>query len=149
MSGLSVDCLFIEALRGDAALMDTIGDRLYDTAIPMPDEDAANAPVPYVIVSLEGVANTAETKDDGTEGLYDTATVRVKVAAQSREALAGLAETCRCAIRRYVETAQENADTPIQDYSFSAEGVQYDAMKPCHWQDLTYHCETLNTYDYE
>ena len=32
-----------------------------------------------------------------------------------------------------------------QDYTFTADAVQYDSMKPCYWQVLHYQCAMYNT----
>ena len=35
-------------------------------------------------------------------------------------------------------------ETPVEDYQFSAEAVQYDSLKPCYWQALVYQCDVIN-----
>ena len=49
---LITDAIFVKALRSNAALIAQLpaGD-VYNTAIALPDEDADNAPLPYIIVS--------------------------------------------------------------------------------------------------
>jgi hypothetical protein len=70
--------------------MQTIDGRLYSTAIPMPDEDAENVPVPYIIVSFNGLNNEGTTKDDPFEGDTDVVQIGVEVTAVNREQLAEL-----------------------------------------------------------
>ncbi|MBQ5756867.1 MAG: hypothetical protein IIV88_06385 [Erysipelotrichaceae bacterium] len=62
---LQTDIIFVKALRANADLMKQLaaGD-VYNTAIALPDEDLDNAPLPYVIVSFDGLTNDVETKDD-------------------------------------------------------------------------------------
>ncbi|MBR7125988.1 MAG: hypothetical protein IKC86_05225, partial [Prevotella sp.] len=63
MSSLATDSIFIAAIRSDADIMQEIGGRIYSTAIPLPDEDADNVPVPYIIVTFDGLTNDQTTKD--------------------------------------------------------------------------------------
>ena len=62
---LLTDIIFVKALRADENLMAQLpaGD-VYNTAIALPDEDLDNAPLPYIIVSFDGLTNDVETKDD-------------------------------------------------------------------------------------
>ena len=53
--GLLTDKIFFEALKADTTFMQAIGNRLYGTAIPMPDENADKVPVPYAIVTFDGL----------------------------------------------------------------------------------------------
>ena len=68
---LATDSIFIAAIQSNPALVERIGGRLYGTAIPLPDEDADNVPVPYVIVTFDGLNNDADTKDCSYESDYD------------------------------------------------------------------------------
>ena len=63
---LATDSIFIAAIQSNTELMEALGyeapeeeyegrpGRLYGTAIPLPDEDADNTPVPYIIVTFDG-----------------------------------------------------------------------------------------------
>ena len=55
---LQNDIIFVKALRANADLMAQLaaGD-VYNTAIAMPDEDLDNAPLPYAIVTFDGLTN--------------------------------------------------------------------------------------------
>jgi hypothetical protein len=55
--------------------------------------------------------------------------------------LAALASAVRSTIHSYM--LEQTSD--IEDYQFSAEGVQYDQYKPCYWQTLRYQCDVLNS----
>lgn len=139
---LHTDIAFHRALSANTALMQIAGQRIYNTAIPLPDEDLPNVPVPYIIVTFDGLTNDAGSKDDPFEGDSDTVTIGVEVTATSRAALADLMQTVRDTIHDYfVERGDVETDIP-DDYQLSASAVQYDAMKPCFWQMLTYQCDT-------
>jgi len=122
-----------------ASLPDSIA-RLYCTAIPLPDEDAENVPVPYVIVTFDGLTNDQGTKDDRYESEYDTVNIGVEVTARNINELHDLTQMVRDTILSYL---REN-DTAIMDYNFAAQQIQFDSLKPCYWQVLTYQCDVEN-----
>lgn len=135
---LTADKVFFDALKGDDQLMDAIGGRLYSTAIPLPDDDADNVPVPYVIVTFDGLSNDAQSKDD-YEGDYDLVNIGVEIAAADRASLGALAGMVRRSVHDYIAGEE---DEVILDYSFTAQGVNFDSLKPCFWQKLVYQCDT-------
>ena len=137
---LATDSIFVSALSSNSLFMGKIGRRLYSTAIPLPDEDADNVPVPYVIVTFDGLNNEQTTKDDPFESEDDRVSIGIEVCAKNRTQLANLTQSVRSIVHDYM---REN-DTPIDDYQFSADAVQYDSMKPCFWQTLRYQCDVLN-----
>ena len=119
--------------------MQEIGGRIYSTAIPLPDEDADNVPVPYIIVTFDGLTNDQTTKDS-LEANTDTVNIGVEITAGSRADLARLTTAVCSQIRSYMENAIDDPLTPY-DYQFTADPVQYDAEKPCYWQTLRYQCD--------
>ena len=145
---LATDSIFITALQSNGDLMEALGydpetgepARLYCTAIPLPDEDADNVPVPYVIVTFDGLTNDQGTKDDRYESEYDTVNIGVEVTARNINELHDLTQMVRDTILSYI---REN-DTAITDYNFAAQQIQFDSLKPCYWQMLTYQCEVEN-----
>ena len=143
---LLTDIIFVKALRADKNLMAQLpaGD-VYNTAIALPEEDLDNAPLPYVIVSFDGLTNDVETKDDPYEGDSDNVTISIEIAAKTRPELGQLAEAVRHQVHDYFVEADPNDDgydlVPL-DYQFSAQAVNYDSLKPCYWQTLTYQCDT-------
>lgn len=147
---LQTDIIFVAAIKSDDDLLRQLkaGD-VYNTAIALPDEEADNAPVPYVIVAQGEVVNGQTTKDD-YESDTDSVTITIEVAAKTRPELAALANRIRKAVRRYFQNASEGDDdfdmVPI-DYQFSAKPVTYDPLKPCYWMELTYQCEVYTNLD--
>ena len=175
--GLFTDKIFFEALKADTTFMQDIGNRLYGTAIPMPDENADKVPVPYAIVTFDGMNNTDTTKDDPYEGGMDHVNIGIELAAKTREELGALAVQVRqivheqfAWVKHYAELRDANdealetsdnfrlwvmrdfddiyADIPFGT-TFSADAVQYDPWKPCFWQTLRYQCEVDNPIDDE
>ena len=143
---LETDSIFIAAISSNAELMAELGRtskkpaRLYSTAIPLPDDKADNEPVPFVIVSLDGLTNDQTTKDDPYESDSDQVNIGIMVAASNRAKLATLAKMIRDTVHQYM---MDN-ETLVEDYQFSAEAVQYDSLKPCYWQALVYQCDVIN-----
>ena len=142
---LATDSIFIAAIQSNPALVERIGGRLYGTAIPLPDEDADNVPVPYVILTFDGLNNDADTKDCSYESDYDRVNIGVEVTARNINELHDLTQMVRDTILSYI---REN-DTAITDYNFAAQQIQFDSLKPCYWQVLTYQCEVYNLNDDE
>lgn len=123
--------------------------RIYNTSIPVPDEDLDNVPVPYIIVKFDGMTNDQSTKDD-YEGDTDTVTVSIEVTATTRKQLAKLMKMIREAVHDYFvnytppndDSEDDMSDEVPIDYLISASEVNYDAWKPCMFQTMTYQCDT-------
>lgn len=149
---LATDSIFTTALQSNSDLMATLGyvaptltdkgkpARLYGTAIPLPDEDADNVPVPYVIVTFDGLNNDAGTKDDRYESEYDRVNIGIEVVGKTLEDLHGLTQMVRDTILTYFRATE----TVVEDYTFTADAIQYDSLKPCYWQVLSYQCDVRN-----
>ena len=156
---LATDSIFVSALKSNSDLLEKLTEsidddgttvidetpRLYGTAIGLPDDDADNVPVPYVIVTFDGLTNDQGTKDDRYESEYDTVNIGVEVTAKTLDDLHDLTQMVRDTILSYLRTN----DTAIMDYNFAAQQIQYDSLKPCYWQVLTYQCDVVNTHDDE
>ena len=154
---LATDSIFTTALQSNSDLMAKLGyvaptltdkgkpARLYGTAIPLPDEDLDNVPVPYVIVTFDGLNNDAGTKDDSYESECDRVNIGVEVTGKTIDDLHELTQELRDTILSYF---RENK-TAVSDYTFSADAIQYDSLKPCYWQTLRYQCEVYNLNDDE
>lgn len=145
---LLTDIVFVKALRSNEELMAQLpaGD-VYNTAIALPEEDADNAPLPYIIVSFDGMQNVDETKDDRYEGTEDKVQIGITVAADTRPQLGAIMTAIRSTIKEYFSEnygSDEDEDfalIPI-DVSLSASPVQFDSLKPCYWQSFNYNCDT-------
>ena len=147
---LATDTIFIQALQSNQTLMSYLSEgseqpRLYGTAIPMPDEDADNTPVPYIIVTFDGLSNDDTNKDDPYESDEDRVNIGIELTAKNLEELHNLSQTVRDTIYQYM---MENK-TDVDDYTFTAQAIQYDSLKPCYWQVLNYQCDTKRDIEYE
>ena len=143
---LLTDIIFVKAIRSNSALMAKLpAGNVYNTSITMPDVDLDNAPVPYIIVSFDGLQNDDFTKDCSYEGSTDKVQIGVEIAAQTRQQLSEIATDVRNTIREFFENlpdSDEDYELLPLDYRFTAHGVQYDPDKPCFWQVLNYQCDT-------
>lgn len=143
---LITDKVFYNALRSNAALMTQVGGRIESTSIPVPDEDFLNEPVPYIIITFDGLQNEGFTKDNDFEGNTDKVQVSIEVAAQSRDELGQIMTDIRHRIIEYFEDTEGHAwddyEYVPQNYTFSASPVGYNPEKPCYYQTLTYNCDT-------
>jgi hypothetical protein len=141
--GLSTDSIFIYALSASEDIMQAVDGRLYGTAIPLPDEEADNVPVPYIIVTFNGLNNVDETKDDMYESDYDSVNIGIEVIGKTLGHLHDLTEMVRNVIHQYFV----QNDTPVEGYQFSAQPIIFDSEKPGYWQVLNYQCEVRNIED--
>ena len=144
---LATDSIFIAAIKASHTIMNQIGGRLYSTSIPLPDEDVDNVPVPYVIVTFDGLNNEQTTKDDPFESEDDKVTIGIEVCARNRAELSLLAQRIRVQVHTYMLSLLAEENPAITDYVMGADAVQYDSMKPCYWQTLRYVCDVTNTFD--
>ena len=139
---LQTDRIFFDILSSNTTLMQTLSNRLYNTAIPEPDEQAANVPAPYVIITFDGFTNGQDTKDS-YEGRLDNVSVSILIVAKDREQLADLVDAIRTTIEGYLEEATESDpdfDELPEDYQLSGSQINYDPDKKASYTTLTYAC---------
>lgn len=139
---LQTDRVFFDALKANATFMAAISNRLYNTAIPLPDNKAANVPAPYVIISFDGFSNDESTKDS-YEGATDNVSVGIMIVAATREKLAELVDAIRTTIESYMENVEDTdpdfSEVPV-DYHLSGSQISYDPDKNARYIQLTYAC---------
>lgn len=139
---LQTDRVFFDALKANTTFMAAISNRLYNTAIPLPDNKAANVPAPYVIISFDGFSNDESTKDS-YEGATDNVSVGIMIVAATREKLAELVDAIRTTIESYMENVEDTdpdfSEVPV-DYHLSGSQISYDPGKNARYIQLTYAC---------
>lgn len=142
---LITDKVFYNALRSNAALMEQVGGRIESTSIPVPDEEFENVPVPYVIITFDGLQNDGFTKDNNFEGDTDHVQVGIEVAADTRDELGDIMQAIRETVVAYFEDTEGHAWDDYKyipsNYTLTASPVGYDSMKPCYYQTLNYNCD--------
>ena len=142
---LITDQVFYNALRQNADLMAMVGGRIENTSIPVPDDDLANQPLPYIIITYDGMQNEGFTKDDDYEGNTDKVQIGIEAAASDRETLGDIMQSVRATVKEYFANAEEGSDdydlVPF-NYALKATPVAYDSLVPCYYQSLQYECDT-------
>lgn len=141
---LRTDQFFYNALRANEDIIDEVDGRIFNPARSTVDENEDR--VPYIVITFDGLTNDASTKDD-VEGDTDTVNVGILCVADDREALAELTEAVRTQCREYLASVEDNPsatdyDLAPYDWTFTADPVQYDELKPCVFQQLHYQCST-------
>ena len=143
---LITDKVFYNALRSNASMMAQVGGRIESTSIPVPDEEFEATPVPYIIITFDGLQNEGYTKDNSFEGDTDKVQIGIEITADNREALGTLTQAVRDAVIAYFQDQEghttEDYDLVPKDYTLTAGPVQYDPIKPCFYQILNYNCDT-------
>ena len=142
--------IFFDAIKADADLMQHIESRITSTAFEIPPgQDDDNTPVPNVIVIDDGFQNNASTKDYVWEGPEDVVLATIDVASTSDGDVALIVKKVRKAIERYICAMCEQGEAipNLQPGYPQATPIQYDWMKPCYYQKLTYQCTISNTED--
>ena len=82
-------------MKSNQELLDLLPAKdIYNTSIQLPDRELINAPIPYILVSFDGLENDGQTKDS-FEGDSDAVTISVEMSAKNREQLADIAEMVR------------------------------------------------------
>ena len=143
---LITDKVFYNALRSNAELMQMTEGRIENTTIPVPDDQLLNEPLPYIIITFDGLQNEGYTKDNNFEGCNDKVQVGIEVAAHTREELGTLMQKIRQVVIDYFEDTDGHAWDDYMyvpnNYTLTASQVGYDSVKPCYFQALTYNCDT-------
>lgn len=142
---LITDIIFVKALQSNDELLQMLpAGGIYNTTIPMPDADLDNTPIPYVIVSFDGMQNDGLNKDTEYEGDDDKVQIGIEVAAETRKQLGEMITLIRQTVKDYFETLPDDDEDynllPV-DYVLTASCVSYDPDKPCFWQTLHYDCD--------
>ena len=143
---LITDKVFYNALSSSSDLAAYVDDRIYNTSIPVPDDDLLNEPVPYIIITFDGMQNDGYTKDNSFEGDTDKVQIGIEITAANRQDLGTIADLVRTIVIAYFEDTEghtiDDYDLVPEDYAITAGPVQYDPVKPCFFQTLTYNCDT-------
>ena len=138
---LITDQVFFDALAASSEIQTATGGRIYNTSIPVPDEQLKDEPLPYIIIIFDGLVNEGLTKDCGYEGQSDKVDIEILIVAESREDVGKLAETVRKQVQDYFLLNEENELVPL-DYNFTASRLVYDPDIPSYSQSLAYECDT-------
>ena len=144
-----VDEIIYDAILADAALMTAIGERVVSTCFEVSPDEKDNTPLPNIIVTDDGFQNQDTTKDSVWEGGDDEVQVTVDIAAKSPNEVKDLVRMVRRAVSRYIIGMYENHEMVPELDKLSSDGLQWDWMRPCYYQKLTFNCSIKSTTDDE
>ena len=144
-----VDEIIYDAIQADAALMTTIGGRVVSTCFEVSPDETDNTPLPNIIVTDDGFQNQDTTKDSVWEGEDDEVQVTVDIAAKSPNEVKDLVRMVRRAVSRYIIGMYGNHEAIPELDKLSSDGLQWDWMRPCYYQKLTYNCSIKSTTEDE
>ena len=129
--------------------MTAIGGRVVSTCFEVSPDETDNTPLPNIIVEDDGFQNQDTTKDSVWEGEDDEVQVTVDIAAKSPNEVKDLVRMVRRAVSRYIIGMYENHEVVPELDKLSSDGLQWDWMRPCYYQKLTYNCAIKSTTDDE
>ena len=144
-----VDEIIYDAIQADAALMTAIDGRVVSTCFEVSPDETDNTPLPNIIVTDDGFQNQDTTKDSVWEGEDDEVQVTVDIAAKSPNEVKDLVRMVRRAVSRYIIGMYGNHEVIPELDKLSSDGLQWDWMRPCYYQKLTYNCSIKSTTEDE
>ena len=142
-----VDEIIYDAIRADESLMTVIDGRVVSTCFEVSPDETDNTPLPNIIVTDDGFQNQDTTKDSVWEGGDDEVQVTVDIAAKSPNEVKDLVRMVRRAVSRYIIEMYKNHKVVPELDKLSSDGLQWDWMRPCYYQKLTYNCAIKSTTD--
>ena len=143
----SVDEIIYDAICADTALMEAIGSRVVSTCFEVPPAEADNTPLPNIIVTDDGFMNQNGTKDCVWESGEDRVQVTVDVAADSPKEVKRLIRMVRRAVENHIILMSATDGCIPELDSLSSNGIAWDWMKPCYYQQLSYQCTVPSETD--
>ena len=143
----SVDEIIYDAICADTAIMEAIGSRVASTCFEVPPAEADNTPLPNIIVTDDGFQNQNGTKDCVWESGEDRVQVTVDVAADSPKEVKRLIRMVRRAVENHIILMSATDGCIPELDSLSSNGIAWDWMKPCYYQQLSYQCTVPSETD--
>ena len=145
--------IFYDAITADEIIMEAVkyttpqGTTAYaivNTCFEVPPGELDNTPLPNIIITNDGFQNNQSTKDCVWEADEDVVVASVDIAANSPSEVDSLVAKVRKAIDTYITTMYTNGNAipELQPGSPSSQGIEWDWMKPCYYQKITYQCIT-------
>ena len=144
-----VDEIIYDAISADETLMSMIaytksngdtGHALVSTCFEIPPDELDNTPLPNIIITFDGFQNQQTTKDCVWEAGEDRVQVGVDVAASSPDEVKQIVRKVRKTVETYIGTLYTQGDVIPELESLSSDGIAWDWMKPCYYQQITYQC---------
>ena len=141
---IELDEIFFNALMADAELVLAVGGRIESTCFEVAPDEADNTKLPNIIITDDGLTNQPTTKDMTWESDEDRVQASVDVAAEDPKQVKQLVRMVRKAIANYMATLDPTKDEIPYLQSVQTTGVQWDWMKPCYHDVISYQCDVEN-----
>ena len=135
-----VDEIIYDAISADTDLMTAIGGRVVSTCFEVPPTEDDNTPLPNIIITDDGFQNQTGTKDTVWEASEDRVQVSVDIAATSPNEVKQLVKKVRRAIEAHVVSLYQQGEETPELENLTSNGLAWDWMKPCYYQQLAYQC---------
>ena len=135
-----VDEIIYDAISADTDLMTAIGGRVVSTCFEVPPTEDDNTPLPNIIITDDGFQNQTGTKDTVWEASEDRVQVSVDIAASSPNEVKQLVKKVRQAIEAHVVSLYQQGEETPELENLTSNGLAWDWMKPCYYQQLAYQC---------
>ena len=140
---LRLDAILFDAITSDAGLMQAVGDRVKSTCFEVNPDEQDNTPLPYIVIRDLGKQPAQETKDTGWMPQEWLVNVGIEIGAESPNEVDALTMKAMRAVNNYMRTlSSQGAAVPYLKSGFpQTKGVDWDWMKPCYWDIVTYQCD--------
>ena len=147
----NLDEIIYLAIKADDALMEAIGGRVESTCFEVSPDEPDNTPVPYLIVTDDGLKSSQPTKDDVWEGDGSDDQVQASVIIAGREPreVQRLTRMVRRAVRSYVcDMCDQGEEIPTLN-ALTASQLSWDWEKPCYYREVNYQCTVPTNFEDE
>ena len=141
---IELDELFFNALMADGELVLAVGGRIESTCFEVSPDEQDNTPLPCIIVMDDGLTNQPDTKDVEWESSIDRVQASVEVDAESPKRVKQLIQMVRTAIANYIDSLADKGEDIPNLQSIQISGIDWDWMKPCYHETITYTCDIEN-----
>ena len=140
---LRLDAIIFDAITADAGLMQDVGERVKSTCCEVSPDEQDNTPLPYIVIRDLGKQPAQETKDTGWMPQEWRVNVGIEIGAESPNEVDALTMKAMRAVSNYMRTlSSQGAAVPYLNSGFpQTKGVDWDWMKPCYWDIVTYQCD--------
>lgn len=133
--------IFYDALRASDELMEAVGGRIKSTCFEVAPTDQDNTPLPYIIITDDGMSASETTKDGGWMPLRFLVQAGVEIGASSPNEVWDLELKVMSVIASFVESIEEGDVPELLDGYPQTDGTAWDWTKPCYFDTIHYQCD--------
>lgn len=143
--------IIFDALCANNELVQIVGGRIKSTCFEVPPMEQDNTPLPYIIITDDGMSPSQTTKDNEWMPYLFRVNVGVEIGATSSNEVWDIELKVMKAIADHMQNlAEQGIDTPYLNEGYpQTEGIAWDWTKPCYFDTIHYQCDIENTNDDE